>query len=568
MIWNITYTPAIWPSALTILLLITLSIYSLRRRGMPGALVFTFALQFAALWSAGSAMEVASVDLATKIFWFKFQAVWQLPAATAMTCFFLEYAWPERWLTRRNLALLSIAPLLVLGLFLSDNLHHWMLRGFILQDGSIAPQFGPGAWLAILYSFGLAILTLFILVWLFLHSPQHRWPASIMIMGHIGFRTLFLLETVNLISSNLPLDVIGLAFMAMMYAIALFGFRIFDPVHMARQMVIKQLHTGMLVLGTDGRVVSLNPAAEQILGAPARKIKGRPFRELLPDYPVGPLVDPSETNIEYSLGNGLQIRHYLLRVSLLKDWRGQEAGRLLMLRDVTEPKQAREQQKQQQLLLATLQERERLARELHDGLGQALAAAHLQASTAKLLLDRGETDKLSECLDNLTDTTLQAEADMREYLLGVQTLISADFQFFPTLREYVVRFTRQYSLPVELSVPPELEEQGLAQTIAVQLLRILQEGLSNVRKHARAHCAQINFTVSGTLLWVVLSDDGQGFNLARVETQKDAGFGLQSMRERAEALGGCLEMISQAGQGTQVVIQVPVGEVHGDTLKR
>jgi signal transduction histidine kinase len=81
-----------------------------------------------------------------------------------------------------------------------------------------------------------------------------------------------------------------------------------------------------------------------------------------------------------------------------------------------EQKRAQAQILEQQRTLATLKEREHLARELHESLGQALAATHLQASTAKLLFARGEAAQLSECLDTLADTTLQAEVDMREYL--------------------------------------------------------------------------------------------------------------------------------------------------------
>jgi len=128
------YTPAIWPSAFTVLLLVTLSAYAWRRRSVPGALVFAIDCLIAAPWAAGSVMELAAVDVECKIFWFKFQGVWQLPAATAITCFVLEYAKPGRWLTRRNLALLSIPCLLALGLALTNDLHHLLWRGFV-YDG-------------------------------------------------------------------------------------------------------------------------------------------------------------------------------------------------------------------------------------------------------------------------------------------------------------------------------------------------------------------------------------------------------------------------------------------------
>ena len=123
--------------------------------------------------------------------------------------------------------------------------------------------------MAISYSFGLVILKLIVFTWLFLHSPQHRWPVAIMVTGHIGVRALYVLEKANSIHSILPLDVLGLAFIVLMYAIALFGFRIFDPIALARQTAIAQLRDGMLVLDPQGRVVSLNPAAERILSCHA-----------------------------------------------------------------------------------------------------------------------------------------------------------------------------------------------------------------------------------------------------------------------------------------------------------
>jgi signal transduction histidine kinase len=165
---------------------------------------------------------------------------------------------------------------------------------------------------------------------------------------------------------------------------------------------------------------------------------------------------------------------------------------------------------------------------------------------------------MSECLDILADITLQAEADMREYLLGTQAGISVDHPFFAALREFLGRYTRQYNLPVELRVPPELEEQGVSQTAAIQLLRIIQEALSNVRKHARATSARLAFTVTGDLLQIAICDNGQGFEPTAMAAKQAGGYGLRSMRERAEELGGCLGVISHPGQGTQVIVKVPV----------
>jgi signal transduction histidine kinase len=151
-----------------------------------------------------------------------------------------------------------------------------------------------------------------------------------------------------------------------------------------------------------------------------------------------------------------------------------------------------------------------------------------------------------------------AEADVREYLLGARTVFSAEMPFFPALRLYIERFNRQNHLPVELVVPVELEGQDLAPSLQVQASRIIQEALSNIRKHAHADKARIEFSVLGTLLGIDISDDGQGFDPIEVAAQNREGYGLRGMRERAAELGGRLDVISQPGDGTRVEVRLPL----------
>src|SRR5512136_3226513 len=167
MSWPYAYTPAIWSSVFTVLLLVALSIYAWRRRSVPGALPFAIAGLFDALWMAGYTLVIAATDAAAKIFWLKFGGVWQAFGATAVTCFLLEYAWPGRWLTRRNLAWLSIPCLLNIGMILTNSLHHLAWQGFAL-DGEGIPLDGPGNWAFLVYAYGLSLVNLVVLVWLFI----------------------------------------------------------------------------------------------------------------------------------------------------------------------------------------------------------------------------------------------------------------------------------------------------------------------------------------------------------------------------------------------------------------
>lgn len=566
MNWHYAYTPHIWPSVLTVLLLITLSVYSWRRRNVPGALVFAIYCLLGVPLLVCKTIGYLVVDFETKVFWFRVENIWWLPVATALTCFILEYAWPQRWLTRRNLLLLFLAPLLVLALILTNDFHHLLIRGYGF-NGSVVPLYGPAGWVVVAYAFGLMIVNIIALVWLFIHSQGHRLPAALILIAQTMVRLLVLVDP--FIQDSWFFYVPEMALTVVACAIAFFGFRLFDPILLARQTVIEQMQEGILALDIQGRVASINPAAERTLGMPASRAKEQSIKNLLPVYPDGHPAEPGNSKIEFSLGKEPGIRDYTLEISQMKDWRGLEVGRLLLLRDVTEPKRARELQKQHQLLLAVMQERERLARELHDSLGQTLAAAHLQASTARVFLAGGETAQADKCLEQMAEITLAAEADVREYLLGAKVAFSSDHSFFQALMEYTARFSRQYGLQVELSVPPQLEERGLGQEIELQFMRIIQEALSNVRKHARAKNVQVIFKDAGQWVRIVVTDDGQGFDPAAVAARQAGGFGLQSMRERVKSLGGSLEVISQPGQGTKLIVHAPLQKVegYGETLK-
>jgi serine phosphatase RsbU (regulator of sigma subunit) len=361
------YPPQIWLSFLTVVLLVALAIFGWRRRSVPGAVPFVVGCLFFGLWVAGAFMEYAVADVAAKIFWVKFQAVWQLPATTAITCFILEYAWPGRWLTRRNLALVSVVPLLFLALILTNDLHHLVWSGFT-YDGFVLPLPGPVPWIIMAYAYAFGIANILLAAWLVLHWPQYRWPMAMVLIAQVGGRVVYLLEKVYVVRSHLPLDILMVLAVFVAWAIVLFGFRILDPVPLARQAVIAQMHDGLLVLDAQGRVTSLNPAAQAILGAPAGTALGQPVLDLLPMVPGadGGGLAAEGKQIEICLGTEAQPRHYLLETSILKDVRGLTVGSLLMLHDRTERRRAQARILEQQIEIAMLQEREQLARLQHE----------------------------------------------------------------------------------------------------------------------------------------------------------------------------------------------------------
>ncbi len=215
--------------------------------------------------------------------------------------------------------------------------------------------------------------------------------------------------------------------------------------------------------------------------------------------------------------------------------------------------------------LATHQERERLAREMHDGLAQGVGYLHFQLKTLEERLEGGGQPPSSTELAEMRMATGKVYEDIRESIFGLRTSVSKGLGFIPILTEYLHEFSQKTGILVHLQREDERASQFSPET-EVQLVRLIQEALTNVWKHAGARHAWVRFTLEGRRSCVTIADDGAGF-AAQSHVGHDWGrFGLQTMRERVEGLGGSLEIRSTPGQGTQIVARVPVAE-RGTTLQ-
>lgn len=554
------YTPMLWPLTAAVVFLLALAAYGWRRRDVTAALPFALGSFLAALWAGGATMEYAAVAPATQIFWIKFQTCLMLPATTAITVFILEYAWPHRRSARRDLLLLSLAPLAMFVLVLTDARHHLVWRSFAVVGESVIPAAGPASWFFFIYSYVLGFAGIVILVWLFLRSPQQRRPVAIMIAGQIAARLIFTVSFLRLAPTDWPLDVLAITVVFLMYGVALFAFHLFDPVPAARRMVIEQLQAGVLVLDAHGRVAALNPAAEEILGAPTGGARGRSLRELLPAYPAAALAESKEIELALDGAAGQEPRVYTVANSLLKDWRGLEVGRLLLLHDITAQKTTQTQFVEQQRVLAALHEREFLARELHDSIGQVLGYTGFQLEAALQLLRNGETDTAVAQITRLAGIVREAHADVRAYILDLRTTPATQEPFFSALRHYLDGFSQNYGIQTVLCPGKQVDEELLAPETRVQLFRIVQEALSNARKHGRPRCVEVRFARENGRVCLIIEDDGLGFDPNLLPTAGEQHFGLRFMHERAAILGGSLNIETAPGTGVRVVVAFPLKE--------
>ena len=220
---------------------------------------------------------------------------------------------------------------------------------------------------------------------------------------------------------------------------------------------------------------------------------------------------------------------------------------------------------EQSKLLAVMEERARLAREIHDGVAQTLGALQLKASQLEDSLSKERVDESRVHLSELQNMISRAYGDVREAMLGLRAILEPGTGLRTALRQYLAHYRAQYGVDVRLEVD-ENERATLDGEAKAQALRILQEALSNVRRHARTDKATLRIERHGDAVRISVVDEGQGFDPGLFDGLDDGRhLGLRTMRERAESVGGTLTVESQPGQGTRVVLELPLLEDWGVT---
>lgn len=211
--------------------------------------------------------------------------------------------------------------------------------------------------------------------------------------------------------------------------------------------------------------------------------------------------------------------------------------------------------RQREEMAAIVAERERIAREMHDSLAQVLATTHLRLRALEGRPDVRDREPLATEIAALGEMTHEAYVDVREAILGLRESSHADRELLTSLRIYLEKFSAQTGLDgrLETELPDDL---GLAPGAEIQIIRVIQEALTNVRKHAGATRAMVRVAADELGVRLVVEDNGRGFDPAEIG-KRDDGFGLHAMRERMALVGGTLSIHSAPGKGTRVIARLP-----------
>jgi signal transduction histidine kinase len=199
---------------------------------------------------------------------------------------------------------------------------------------------------------------------------------------------------------------------------------------------------------------------------------------------------------------------------------------------------------------ATLEERARLGREIHDGLAQHLWFAKLKFERLAATMPEDEHALAAEVGQALDAAIVEA----RQALVTMRTSLDADLPLSDMLRRTVDDWGQRSGLQVEFTAAPAVPN-AIPPRQQIELLRVVQEALTNVHKHADATVARVRVDVTGRDLVVTVTDNGKGFD---PQHAVDRGLGLQGMEERARLMGGSLRVTSESQGGSTVELTVPL----------
>jgi PAS domain S-box-containing protein len=344
--------------------------------------------------------------------------------------------------------------------------------------------------------------------------------------------------------------------------------------------IIQSAMDALITVDEHQDILIFNPAAERMFGCSAPDVLGTPLDQFIPsrfrDAHQRHIMQFGTTGITTRrMGHQAEIvgvrangEEFAVEASISQTVVSGKKLFTVILRDITERKRAEmelnDSRERLRRLSAALQEvreeeKTRIARELHDELGQALTSLKMDLEEIIAQLAPGQADALNraQAMRSLLDGTV---ASVRRIATELRPLMLDDLGLISTIEWLAHDFAGRTGIGVELDLPgPEL---AVEPSLSTALFRVLQESLTNIARHAGANRVEVRLDCSGSEIRLHVQDNGKGIDPA--PTGRSRSFGLLGMRERASMVGGELVIESSPGAGTSIRMIVPRRPIAGN----
>lgn len=577
------------------------AIYAWSRRPAPGAASLALLMLGAAAFALPYGLQMASDDLSTALFWYKLSFPGGVSLVPAWLIFALEYAGHERWLTKRNLALVAVVPLLSVLLGWTNELHSLYGSDFRMDTSGPFPVLswrqGPGFWIHAAYAYVLALVATALLVKAARGAPrwyagQAAWlliGAGITWGGNLIF-ALGLSPIPQIDPSPFTFTLTGLA-----WSWGIFRYRLFDIVPVARGIVFENMSDGVIVLDTQNRVVDLNPAAGRILNRPRSQVIGQPMESILVARSdlIERYGEVATAHEKIAVEGEGGLRHFDLRISPLHDQRSRLRGRLVVLGDITEQVQAEEALTQQAWELAHSNAELRrftyvASHHLQEPLRMVTLYAQLLARRYTGQLD-AEADQFITFITEGATYTRQLIRDLLVYsridqggatfeLVPCDAVLDQALDNLRTIIEESGAAVTHGPLPTVMADPTQLGQ--VFQNLIDNAIKFHGEGTPRVHVSARQGQDVAGEGGGNDDAWLfAVCDEGVGIDPAyserifevfqRLHTREaypGTGIGLAICKKIVEHHGGRIWVESQPGEGATFYFTLPMGESRASEL--
>jgi PAS domain S-box-containing protein len=445
---------------------------------LPGAKTAALLLLSGTVWMVGFAVEVLGADLFTKILGDKIQFLTMAVVPVIWLVYVFQFTGIEKWVTRRNVALLSIVPGIVILLGFTNDVHGLVWGNIALTSEEpfiLNKSHDVGYWVFMAYSYVLVLFGIFLLIQTLIRSRHlYRQQSKTLLFALFvpllgGALYLYGVNPLSPFSSlRLAITVITL--------IMVWGFvrmRLEDIAPMIRGTIIESIGDGIIVLDSQNCIIDMNPSAQHLMECTASEKTGQPIKVVWPGL-SGSVESIAHESVTQEIGVDVRgkPRIFDIRISSLFDWRGRISNRVIVVRDITEYRQAEEK------IRASLKEKDILLREIHHRVKNNLqiisSLLNLQSTYVR---DKRDLEMMKESQDRIRSMAL-----IHEKLYKSESLADIDSREYIT--DLVRELVRLYGTKGNITLQIEVEDVFLDIDTAIPCGLIINELVSNCLKHA------------------------------------------------------------------------------------
>ncbi|MBU2699057.1 signal transduction histidine kinase [Sporomusaceae bacterium BoRhaA] len=547
----------IWIYLFDMAMMEALAIYTWQFRKLPGAMYYIACQVCKGAWILFFLLSDRSDELSVKMFWSSLQEM----VAVLLPYLWFLFIWHLSKQENEILYLVKYGFLGIIGfLWLVILSNFW--QGLYWSSGWVDGQniefgFGLINWLVLGNSYLLCVISTVLSVrWVSLNVGLRRRQALWFVMPELFPWLGHMMMHIPACCVFVP-PAFGVLLSGVFAAWAYYRWKVYRILPLAQELAARNRMDGWLVIDEQDYLVEMNVAAKTMLNGLPAAIGAR-FREVvaswshLDEFYRNSDLENCEVMREYPEG----YRYFRLNRIFLKKVEEHLLGQIILVTDITRQKQEEAKRIGQEKAQAVLYERNRLGRELHDGAGQFPGYVKVQTQVIQLLLQKGQLLEAREQLKTLSQVADAAFSNVREAINSLKGNVG-EWNFFNKLQDWLEQFRKMTGITIVSTGLEGMSSSRMMPEAEVQLLRIIQEVLANVRKHSGAHSIQLAFTFVAGQLVVKIFDDGCGFDVKKMQTVPGK-FGLHIIMERAEEIGGTCKVQSILGQGTLVTIEIPL----------